>query len=94
MSWTLEYTRRAARDLRRLDPSVRRRIRAAVETLAEDPLRGKPLQFQLRGFRSWRTGAFRIVYQVREREIVILVVAVGHRRDVYERLRDRPEPSD
>ena len=87
MTWTLRYAASAVRSLRRLDPQVQRRIRAALEELAEDPERGKPLQMTLRGLRSWRTGDFRIVYRVREDAIEILVLAIGHRRDVYERVR-------
>lgn len=89
MTWTLRYTASAARAIRKLDPQVRNRIRKATETLADDPLRGKPLQMDLKGLRSWCTGDFRIVYRVIEDRIEILVVAVGHRRDVYDRLRQR-----
>lgn len=60
-----------------------------MEALGDDPLRGKPLQLDLKGLRSWRTGDFRIVYRVIEDRIEILVVAVGHRREVYDRLRRR-----
>lgn len=89
MTWTLRYTASAARAIRKLDPQVRNRIRKATDTLADDPLRGKPLQMDLKGLRSWRTGDFRIVYRVIEDRIEILVVAIGHRRDVYDRLRQR-----
>ena len=85
----VSYTRSAARAIRRLDPQVRARVRAAIEVLMEDPLRGKPLQLTLRGLRSWRTGDWRIVYRVVEGRVEILVVAVGHRREVYARLRER-----
>ena len=87
MTWTIRYTSSAARSIRRLDPQVRRRVRAAAEALAEDPERGKSLQGALEGLRSWRTGAFRIVYRIREKRVEILVVAVGHRTDVYQRVR-------
>lgn len=60
-----------------------------METLAEDPLRGKPLQLDLKGLRSWRTGDFQIVYRLIEDRIEVLVLGIGHRRDVYERLRRR-----
>lgn len=87
MTWNLKYAPRAARELKRLDPQVKRRIRTAIERIREDPTRGKPLQLTLRGLRSLRTGDYRIVYQVREGLLEILVFAVGHRREVYERLR-------
>ncbi len=89
MSWTVSYTPSAARAIRRLDPQVRTRVRAAVGVLATDPLRGKPLQLTLRGLRSWRTGDWRIVYRAVEQRLEVLVVAVGHRREVYDRLRER-----
>jgi addiction module RelE/StbE family toxin len=54
-----------------------------------DSLRGKALQMTLKGLRSWRTGDFRIVYRVIEQRLEIHVVAVGHRSDVYARLRKR-----
>lgn len=89
MQWTIRYAASAARSIRKLDPQIRSRVRKATEILAEDPLRGTPLQLDLKGLRSWRTGDFRIVYRVIEDRIEILVVASGHRRDVYERLRRR-----
>jgi mRNA interferase RelE/StbE len=64
-------------------------VRAAIEVLRGDPLRGKPLQLTLQGLCSWRTGDWRIVYRAVEQRLEILVVAVGHRRDVYDRLHDR-----
>ncbi len=87
MAWTLVYTTSAARAIKRLDPAVRRRLLAAIERLREDPERGKPLLLTLKGLRSLRTGDYRIVYRVIESRVEILIVAVGHRRDVYARVR-------
>lgn len=87
MTWSLVYATSAARAIRKLDPAARRRILAALRTLREDPERGKPLQLTLKGLRSWRTGDYRIVYRLIDSRIEILVVAVGHRRDVYDRLK-------
>ena len=89
MSWTVSYSPSAAKAIRKLDDPVRQRVRRAVETLMEDPLRGKPLQLAIKGLRSWRTGDFRIIYRAVEEHLEIYVVAIGHRRDVYDRLRDR-----
>lgn len=89
MDWKIRFTNRAARALRKLDPELRRRVRAAIDALREEPERGKPLQLTLKGLRSWRTGDFRIVYRIDRGWIEILVIALGHRRDVYARLRER-----
>ena len=87
MTWTLVYATSAARAIKKLDPAIRRRMLAALRKLRENPERGKPLQLTLKGMRSWRTRDYRIVYRIIESRIEILIVAVGHRRDVYERLR-------
>ena len=80
------YTREAKRNIGKFDPSVRKLVRKAVESLASDPERGKPLSHELAGLRSLRTSDYRIVYRVRGAELIVLVVAVGHRREVYKRL--------
>ena len=64
-------------------------MRLAIEALMEDPQRGKALHMDLKGLRSWRTGDFRIVYTVMNKRLEIHVVAVGHRGEVYARLRKR-----
>jgi len=89
VTWTLRFTSSAARAILRLDPQVRARVRSALSLLKQDPTRGKPLQLTLRGLRSWRTGDYRIIYRIVHDRIEILVIATGHRRDVYDRLRER-----
>ena len=88
-TWTVEYAASAARAIKRLDPQVRRRVKAAIEALVVDPMRGKPLQLGLAGLRSLRTGDYRIIYKAEAGKLLILIVAVGHQREVYARLRDR-----
>jgi mRNA interferase RelE/StbE len=80
------YTREAKRSIDKLDPSVRKLVRKAVESLAADPERGKPLSQELAGLRSLRTADYRIIYRARSSELVVVVVAIGHRREVYKRL--------
>ena len=87
MTWAVSYTVTAQGAIRKLDPGTRNKVRAAVEELAEDPLRGKPLGFTLKGLRSWRTGDWRIIYKAEAENVVVIIVTVGHRRDVYERVR-------
>jgi mRNA interferase RelE/StbE len=76
----------AERQLRKLDPAGRRRVQAAIDLLAVDPRppSARPL---VGGSGEWRvrTGDFRIIYEIHDRRLLVLVVKVGHRRDVYER---------
>jgi mRNA interferase RelE/StbE len=76
----------AVRQVRKLDPPGRRRVQAAIDLLAEDP-RPPGARQLVGGAGEWRvrTGDFRIIYDIRDRELLVLVVKVGHRRDVYER---------
>lgn len=86
MTWTAVYTHTARDAIRKLDPSVREKVQKAVLELAADPTQGKPLHFALKGLRSWRTGDWRIVYQAEGETVTVVVVTVGHRRDVYARV--------
>lgn len=77
----------ARRRLLRLDPPVRQRVGALIDSLATDPrptgvkaLQGKP------GLLRVRIRDHRVVYRVEDRELLVLVITVGHRRQVYRSL--------
>ena len=86
MTYEVRLTPAAVRQLRKLDPPGRRRVQAAIDLLAEDP-RPPGARQLVGGAGEWRvrTGDFRIIYDIRDGELIVLVVKVGHRRDVYER---------
>lgn len=78
------YTSAAARQLRKLDHVARDRVVRTIEILRTTP---RPPQAKKLAGRSeqWRvrTGNYRIIYRIADQQLVIVVVAVGHRRDVY-----------
>ena len=76
----------AARQLRKFDPDVRRRIQAALELLAAEP-RPPAATRLVGGSGEWRvrTGNYRIVYEIKDDELLVLVLRIGHRREVYGR---------
>lgn len=88
-AWEVRYKRSVAADVRRLDASTRRRVRAAIEErLVVDPRAGK----RLSGLRErhtgrllWglRVGAYRVIYAFSDSELWVLVVRVGPRGGVY-----------
>jgi len=65
---------------------VRRRVQAAFELLADDP-RPPTATRLVGGAGEWRvrTGDYRIIYQIGENRLVVLVLNVGHRREIYQR---------
>ena len=83
--YRIEVRPAALRSLRKLDPDIRPRIQGAIALLAEDPrppaaraLKGRP------GYRI-RVGDYRIIYTIHDEVLVVVVVTLRHRRDVYER---------
>lgn len=76
-----------AEAVRALPPEVKLGVKHALRLLAADPGAGMPLHRELEGYWKYRVRRFRIVYQ-RERRVV-RVVAVGHRRTIYEDLGER-----
>lgn len=88
MAWRIEFDLDALADLKRLDREIQKRIlrylRERIAT-AEDPRQfGKPLRKELYGLWRYRLGDFRIVCQIREKVLTVLVVRIAHRRKAYE----------
>ncbi len=84
MTHRVEVAPAAIRQLRKLDPAARRRIQAVIELLAQQP-RPRGATKLAGGGGEWRvrTGVYRIVYEVHDDLILVVVVAVGHRREIY-----------
>jgi mRNA interferase RelE/StbE len=68
-------------------PEVKHGVKEALRHLASDPGAGAPLRRELEGYWKYRVRRFRIVYQRAQR--VVRVIAVGHRRTIYEDVGER-----
>lgn len=82
----LELTRRAAKELEAVhaaDRKLYRRFILAFEAIARSPLDGKPLHGELRGLRSYRLGSYRVLYEIRRARLLVVVIDLGHRREIY-----------
>lgn len=69
--------------LSRSNPAVFKRVRAAFQYLAKDPRVGKPLKLTLKGKWSYRVGLYRIIYSIEKGNLIVYVLTIGHRREVY-----------
>jgi len=87
MAYQLLYLPGAEKDIQALPGSVIKRVRRGLERLAENPRLGKPLHGELVPFWSYRVTDYRVVYEIRDDELTVLVVMVGHRREIYEQAR-------
>jgi mRNA interferase RelE/StbE len=84
MSYTIEFTTSAIRELKALERAIQRRIATHIDLLAVAPfppgskkLQGEPNLYRI------RVGDYRILYRVDGKRVTILIVKIGHRRDVY-----------
>ena len=86
MTYRIEVAPAALRQLRKLERVAQRRVQAAIELLADEPRPGGAKKL-LGGDGEWRirTGDYRIVYEIRDGILLVLVIAIGHRRDIYRR---------
>lgn len=84
MNYTIKYRPSAAKAIRKLDRPVARRLLERIEALAEDPMPAGCVQLRGDGgeFRV-RVGDYWAIYEVHSEEIVVLVLRVGHRREIY-----------
>ena len=87
MAYRIELAPKALRDFKALDESVRGRIARRIDSLAENPfpsgikkLAGEDELYRL------RVGDYRVLYQVQGKVLVVLILGVGHRREVYRRI--------
>ena len=75
--------------VRVLHPDLKPLIKSGIRAIAANPECGEPLQQELDGLRTYRVRRFRIVYATDQKGRAIRLMAVGHRRYVYEELTDR-----
>lgn len=85
--WRIQYAESVVRvDIPRLDPAAKQRIKTAIASkLGSDPVRfGKPLRHSLHHLRSLRVGDYRVLYHLDSGAMMVSIVSIGHRRDVYD----------
>ena len=84
MTYTVTLSRAAARQLRKFEPQARRRIQAALDLLADNP-RPPAAKQLVGGAGEWRvrTGDYRVVYEIDDDVLLVLVLTTGHRREIY-----------
>lgn len=85
--YSITYKPSAAKTLRKLDRQYQRAIITAIDALAHDPrpdgvnkLQGGEGEYRL------RVGSYRVIYDVNDGELIILVLHLGHRKEVYRKL--------
>jgi mRNA interferase RelE/StbE len=88
LAWKIEFADSASRQLKKLDPPIARRImsflRERVAPAADPRLLGQALKGdELSQYWKYRVGDYRLIAEIHDRQVRIVVVRLGHRRDVY-----------
>ena len=88
MAWTIKFADGAIKELKKIDKQGQKEIqRYLKERIAsdEDPRRfGKALSKELTGYWRYRINNYRIICNIQDKDVVVLVVRVGHRKNVYD----------
>jgi mRNA interferase RelE/StbE len=89
VAYKVEFARRAAQQLKDLPRNVQQRLRTKIDALAQNPrpqgsvkLSGNEDLYRI------RVGHYRVIYAIQDRELIVVVVKVGSRQDVYRGLGD------
>ena len=87
MAWTIELSNRAERVLKKLDRQTARRIGEFIDNSlngTDDPrVLGKPLKAGLERYWGYRVGDYRLICELKDNILTILIVEIGHRSDIY-----------
>lgn len=78
------FSKQSLNFFRKLDKSTQERISKKINELKQNPKLGIPLVANLAGLWKLRIGDYRIIYQIKNEELIIFVLKMGHRRNVYE----------
>lgn len=87
MSYCIEVKRSAAKALQKIPKTDQKRIADKIDSLAQNP--PNPDTTKIKGnnpFHKIRVGDYRIIYEIQEKVLMILIVKIGHRKDVYKGL--------
>ena len=83
MTYLVSIKQSAAKALAKIGREDRERIVSAIDQLRINPSAGSVLKGEFYGLRRIRVGNYRVVYEVQDQQLIILVIRIGHRREVY-----------
>jgi mRNA interferase RelE/StbE len=82
--WSITLETQAAKFLRKAEKSLQEKIYDYLRKVMQNPkLHGEPLVGGFKGLWRYRVGDYRIICELKDKEMVILVVKIGHRKDIY-----------
>lgn len=87
MTFAVILSKRAVKEYEKLSSKDQGRVLLALHRLRDSPFAGNKLDGEHDGYWSVRVWPYRIIYTIKKHIVTVTVVAIGHRKDVYRRLR-------
>lgn len=87
--YNIVYAKEAKNIIHSLSNKKKLQIEDAIKRIATNPKIGKFLTQELKGLVSYRSGPYRIIYRIYHNEIMVLILTIGHRKDVYRKMSRR-----
>lgn len=85
--YAIQIEKRCLRELKKLDRSVVEKAFDLIESvMVKDPYSGKALKVRYRGLYSYRFSHYRIIYEIRKQQLVLVILRIRHRKNVYDGL--------
>ena len=81
--YKISYSTKAVKELKKIPKKWQIKIIRTIESLQENPTRGKKLQGELFGLYSLKAWPYRIIYTINKQEVLIQIVDIGHRQNIY-----------
>ena len=83
--WKIVYKKSVQKDLKSIPKNVQLLIKKTIEEkLATNPfIAGTPLKQNLKGFMKKRVGSYRIIYSIDKKTIIVFIIKIGHRKEIY-----------
>ena len=81
--YKVKFTKEASENLKKLDKRYQKAVAKAINKLSQNPKISAPLVGKLKGFWKLRFSRYRIIYQIIEKQLIVIVFEIRHRKDVY-----------
>lgn len=89
-NWEFIFSSKARQQFKKLEPQVQKRVLVVIKAFQSGDLdvmqETKQLSGQLHPLRSYRIGVYRLILEVRKEQLILMAVAIAHRRDVYQKI--------
>lgn len=82
--WEIRFQKSARKELEKIPNQYQKRILAVLPVIAAHPFCGKKLDGELAGLYSYRAWPYRIIYKIYREILLVVIIRIGHRKDVYQ----------